>query len=362
MRWHTHTHTHTEGSESEEERKGSESEGREHMERNERALEAAQTGASEAFVRKALRGRKGRRALNELLCNTKDKEKVGDYAGLSPGSLEEILSSLPPPPEGASDKDYAAYAAAGAQYTQQAASALKLDIDTLQSVSNGNLNGNGASAAAASLGMGLPLLPGMEEAAALLRASGAVGPSSSASPLDTHSFQDSILEETLAKSTGVGLSGYGGCPLPGGPVYADGDGRDLLRREMRDRDLRDREIRDLKSDRHYGAGHKKSGPKDKSALVAHGGGPGAGAKAMGPNFNGQMVSFWDMDADKTEQEKLRAFWEMLTESQRRDLVKIEKKAILREMKGPQKYICTCSVCGRRREVLEQELEMLYDGK
>merc|ERR1719331_1971458 len=130
---------------------------------------------------------------------------------------------------------------------------------------------------------------------------------------------------------------------------------------MRDRDLRDREIRDLKSDRHYGAGHKKSGPKDKSALVAHGGGPGAGAKAMGPNSNGQMVSFWDMDADKTEQEKLRAFWEMLTESQRRDLVKIEKKAILREMKGPQKYICTCSVCGRRREVLEQELEMLYDA-
>ena len=87
------------------------------MEHNERALEAARSGASEAALWKALRGRKGRRALNELLssdrlnpssaansqCITKDKDrdKADEYGGLSPGSLEEILSSLPPPPEGA---------------------------------------------------------------------------------------------------------------------------------------------------------------------------------------------------------------------------------------------------------------------
>ena len=64
--------------------------------------------------------------------------------------LEYLLSGLPPPPEGASDKEYAAYAVAAAQYTQ-AATALKEGQTPL------------------------PLLPSVEEATALLRASGAVG-------------------------------------------------------------------------------------------------------------------------------------------------------------------------------------------
>lgn len=306
------------------------------MEHNERALEAARSGASEAALWKALRGRKGRRALNELLssnpssaansqCMSKqDREKaVDEYAGLSPGSLEDILSSLPPPPEGANDKDYAAYAAAAAQYTQQAASALKIDVDSIQ---------NGVYRGGDRVGVGLPLLPGMEEAAALLRASGAVGvgPSSSGA-LDTHGLQESILEDTLGKSgaAGVGLPSYG-CPLPGGP----GSG-----------------------DRGFGIGPKHG--KGKGAVSGGSGAHGNGVVV--PSTGNSIVSFWDMDADKTEQEKLRAFWLGLSEDARRDLVKIEKQAILKEMKGQQKYICSCSVCGRRREVLEEELEMLYDA-
>ena len=306
------------------------------MEHNERALEAARSGASEAALWKALRSRKGRRALNELLssnpssaansqCMSKqDREKaVDEYAGLSPGSLEDILSSLPPPPEGANDKDYAAYAAAAAQYTQQAASALKIDVDSIQ---------NGVYRGGDRVGVGLPLLPGMEEAAALLRASGAVGvgPSSSGA-LDTHGLQESILEDTLGKSgaAGVGLPSYG-CPLPGGP----GSG-----------------------DRGFGIGPKHG--KGKGAVSGGSGAHGNGVVV--PSTGNSIVSFWDMDADKTEQEKLRAFWLGLSEDARRDLVKIEKQAILKEMKGQQKYICSCSVCGRRREVLEEELEMLYDA-
>ncbi|QDZ23273.1 stress response protein NST1 [Chloropicon primus] len=344
------------------------------MEHDERALEAARSSASEAALLKALRGRKGRWALNELLSPesmnpsssssstamatttttttttrrrssgqcpitmNKEEDKVDEYAGLNAGSLEDILSNLPPPPEGANDKDYAAYAAAAAQYTQQAASALKIDVESIQGL-NPNLNGvyhregdrgmgHSVGSTAASLGMGLPLLPGMEEAAALLRASGAhvgVGTSSSGSALDTHSLQDSLLEDTLGKSGGGVLPGYGGCPLPGGP----GSGERGV----------------------YGGGKHAKG---KGFAGNNGAGSG------GSNGN-SIVSFWDMDADKTEQEKLRAFWLGLSEAERRDLVKIEKQAILKEMKGQQKYICSCSVCGRRREVLEEELEMLYDA-
>ena len=50
--------------------------------RNERALEAAAAGASEAALWKALRGRKGRRALNELLASDR----------LSPSGLSSQVS------------------------------------------------------------------------------------------------------------------------------------------------------------------------------------------------------------------------------------------------------------------------------
>ena len=233
------------------------------LDSNENAVEVASAGVSDAAIWKALKGRRGRKALNDLLSDQAGSKSAmqaiqesicGKDTG--PGSsLEQILGSLPPPPEGASDKEYAAYAVAAAQYTQQAACALK------------DRSGS------------LPLLPGMEEAAALLRASGAVGPSNS-------------------------NGGY--------PYFYNWNGGA------------------------YGGG--KKGKKDKSAS-----------------------SVWDADADKTEQEKLREFWIGLKEDERRELVKIEKHAILKEMKGQQRYICSCSVCGRRREVLEEELEMLYDA-
>ena len=114
------------------------------MEHNERALEAARSGASEAALWKALRGRKGRRALNELLssnpssaansqCMSKqDRETaVDEYAGLSPGSLEDILSSLPPPPRVRMTRT-TPRTQRRPQYTQQAASALKIDVDSIQ--------------------------------------------------------------------------------------------------------------------------------------------------------------------------------------------------------------------------------------
>jgi hypothetical protein len=65
--------------------------------------------------------------------------------------------------------------------------------------------------------------------------------------------------------------------------------------------------------------------------------------------------------EREEREKIKEFWLGLTDSERRALVKLEKEAVLKKMKEQQKHTCSCSVCGRRRTVIEEELEMLYDA-
>lgn len=62
-----------------------------------------------------------------------------------------------------------------------------------------------------------------------------------------------------------------------------------------------------------------------------------------------------------ERERIREFWLGLTESQRKSLVKIEKDAVLKKMKEQQKHTCSCTVCGRKRTAIEEELEGLYDA-
>ena len=187
-------------------------------------------------------------------------------------SLEYLLSGLPPPPEGASDKEYAAYAVAAAQYTQ-AATALKEGQTPL------------------------PLLPSVEEATALLRASGAVGPSASGAYPYYYGWG--------------GAGGAGGAPAPGAPAASFGYAPSAVRGRK-------------------GSRHSREGE-------------------------------WSLEEEQAAQEKLRAFWLGLSDDERRDLVRIEKSAILREMKEQQRYVCSCSVCGRRRTVLEEELESLYDA-
>ena len=62
-----------------------------------------------------------------------------------------------------------------------------------------------------------------------------------------------------------------------------------------------------------------------------------------------------------ERENIKQFWLELGEEERRSLVKIEKEAVLRKMKEQQKHSCSCSVCGRKRTAIEEELEVLYDA-
>lgn len=62
-----------------------------------------------------------------------------------------------------------------------------------------------------------------------------------------------------------------------------------------------------------------------------------------------------------ERERIKEFWLSLGEDDRKSLVKIEKEAVLRKMKEQQKHACSCTVCGRKRTAIEEELEVLYDA-
>jgi hypothetical protein len=69
---------------------------------------------------------------------------------------------------------------------------------------------------------------------------------------------------------------------------------------------------------------------------------------------------WNTSTNE-ERERIREFWLSLGEDERKSLVKIEKEAVLRKMKEQQKHSCSCSVCGRKRTAIEEELEVLYDA-
>lgn len=62
-----------------------------------------------------------------------------------------------------------------------------------------------------------------------------------------------------------------------------------------------------------------------------------------------------------ERERIKEFWLSLREDERKSLLKIEKEAVLRKMKEQQKHSCSCTVCGRKRTAIEEELEVLYDA-
>ncbi|RAL15544.1 putative stress response protein Nst1 [Aspergillus homomorphus CBS 101889] len=71
-------------------------------------------------------------------------------------------------------------------------------------------------------------------------------------------------------------------------------------------------------------------------------------------------SIWNTTTQE-ERENIKTFWLELGEEERRQLVKVEKDAVLKKMKEQQKHSCSCTVCGRKRTAIEEELEVLYDA-
>ncbi|KAL0573440.1 Stress response protein nst1 [Marasmius crinis-equi] len=102
-------------------------------------------------------------------------------------------------------------------------------------------------------------------------------------------------------------------------------------------------------------GHNQTGKQRSSGT---GGGTGAGGGGGGvPKSNSKI---WSTSTTE-ERERIKEFWLGLGEEERRNLVKIEKDTVLRKMKEQQKHSCSCAVCGRKRNAIEEELEVLYDA-
>ncbi|KAJ5167931.1 Stress response protein n.t1.c1, partial [Penicillium canariense] len=79
-----------------------------------------------------------------------------------------------------------------------------------------------------------------------------------------------------------------------------------------------------------------------------------------PARSAKESSIWNQSSLE-ERENIRTFWFELGEEERRQLVKVEKDAVLKKMKEQQKHSCSCTVCGRKRTAIEEELEVLYDA-
>jgi hypothetical protein len=87
--------------------------------------------------------------------------------------------------------------------------------------------------------------------------------------------------------------------------------------------------------------------------------PSAGAmqRAHRP---GRKETIWNTSSQE-ERQNIKDFWLSLSEEERKSLLKIEKETVLRKMKQQQKHSCSCTVCGRKRTAIEEELEVLYEG-
>ncbi|RDL42153.1 Stress response protein NST1 [Venustampulla echinocandica] len=88
--------------------------------------------------------------------------------------------------------------------------------------------------------------------------------------------------------------------------------------------------------------------------------PPLGATNMprGPGISKEKI--WNTSSQE-ERERIKEFWLSLGEDERKSLVKVEKDAVLKKMKEQQKHSCSCTVCGRKRTAIEEELEVLYDA-
>ncbi|KAK6067343.1 stress response protein NST1 [Seiridium cupressi] len=86
------------------------------------------------------------------------------------------------------------------------------------------------------------------------------------------------------------------------------------------------------------------------------------AREMGERSAGisRDEKIWNTSSAE-ERERIKQFWLGLGEEDRKSLVKVEKDAVLKKMKEQQKHTCSCTVCGRKRTAIEEELEGLYDA-
>ncbi|WVQ68883.1 uncharacterized protein L199_007092 [Kwoniella botswanensis] len=98
------------------------------------------------------------------------------------------------------------------------------------------------------------------------------------------------------------------------------------------------------------SGHNHSHPPASSKPTAKGKAPAAPAPP---------AKIWTQSSAE-DRENIRLFWLGLSEAERRDLLRIEKDAVLRKMKEQHRHSCGCAVCGRKKVNIEMELDKLYE--
>ena len=94
--------------------------------------------------------------------------------------------------------------------------------------------------------------------------------------------------------------------------------------------------------------HHHPSPPSSNASAPHKPRPPANGTAQTPPAKNNKI--WSTSTTE-ERERIKDFWLKLEEDERRNLVKVEKEAVLRKMKEQQKHSCMCAVCGRKRSVL-----------
>ncbi|KAJ2458169.1 Stress response protein nst1, partial [Coemansia sp. RSA 2424] len=74
---------------------------------------------------------------------------------------------------------------------------------------------------------------------------------------------------------------------------------------------------------------------------------------------GPTKTLWSSDAIE-EQRRVREFWLSLGDAERQSLILAEKKVVQSRVREHQNFSCSCNVCSRKREAIENELDCLYD--
>lgn len=69
---------------------------------------------------------------------------------------------------------------------------------------------------------------------------------------------------------------------------------------------------------------------------------------------------WNTSSEE-ERTRIGEFWTNLSEDRRKELVKLDKELLLEKVRRQKGHDCACSVCGRKREAAEQELDALYEA-
>ncbi|KAH3684985.1 hypothetical protein WICPIJ_004017 [Wickerhamomyces pijperi] len=59
-------------------------------------------------------------------------------------------------------------------------------------------------------------------------------------------------------------------------------------------------------------------------------------------------------------EELKKYWLTMPLAKKREMLQLERESVFTIMKEQQQVTCNCSVCGKKRDIIEQELKRLYD--